>query len=311
MTPLRDLITITRPMLGFDLETTSTNPDQARIVEIGLEIMIPGQATEEYRTLVNPGIPIPHTATYGTPDGKYKGHGITDAMVADAPTFDALSGRLRDQFEGVDFAGYNIRFDLKVITAEFKRARRPWSYEGARVIDAFRLWQVVDPRGLGDAIAHWLPGEVHPDQAVCACVDTGDGTSMHGCPVHDRNAMPHNALWDTKMSTAVVAAQLLQCSQLPRDLQALHELCSPGWYDAEGKLQWKEGVLCFSFGKHRGVGLADVVREDRGYVARFIMNGDFSAKVKDVCALALRGLPLPAPNVGVTVPELGTDSEGE
>lgn len=266
MLTLPEVLPLTRPLLGVDLETTGTNPQYARIVELGLEIMIPGRPTKEYRTLVNPGVPIPPSATAV--------HGITDEMVRDAPAFAALADNLLKGFADADFAGYNVRFDLRMLAAEFKRSARPWDYEDACVIDAFRLWQVAEGRSLEHAVTRWLKGG-----------PAATTTPEKDMPPPDRDGQAHNALWDIKMTTRVIAAQLTACAHLPRDLRALHELCSPGWFDAEGKLQWKDGALRFSFGEHRDKPLQEV---PASYL-RWVLGKDFSRKIKDVCREALAG----------------------
>lgn len=249
---LTDVLVLARPLIGLDLETTGVNPQTSRIVELALEIMVPGKDTKEYRTLVNPGIPIPKEAS--------DIHHITDDMVQDAPPFEALADRLLKGFSGSDFAGYNVRFDLRIMAAEFRRAKRVWDYEDARVIDGFRLWQIAEGRSLEHAVKRWLPGE-------------------------DLEGDAHSALYDVKMATRIIAAELRGCSTLPRDLQMLHDLCSPGWFDAEGKLQWKNGELCFSFGEHKDKPLRSV---PRGYLD-WITKKDFSEKIKQVCRAAIRG----------------------
>ncbi len=259
---LTEVLSLTRPMLGLDLETTGVD-SSARIVEIGLEIMMPGRPVKEYRTLVNPGCPIPPDATAV--------HGITDAMVADAPTFEALADNLLKGFTGADFAGYNVRFDLRTMAAEFRRFRRTWDYEGARVIDGLRLWQVVEGRSLEHAIKRWLG----TPQGVAAREDLAASA--------DRADKAHNALYDVTHSTRVIAAQIL-AGDLSRDLDILHELCSPGWFDAEGKFVWKGDRLHLSFGKHRG----REASTEPGFL-QWMLRNDFSPKVKDACRLILAG----------------------
>jgi len=265
MKTLTEVLTLERPMLGFDLETTGTNPDSARIVEVALEIMAPGKPTREYRTLVNPGVPIPPDATAI--------HGITDAMVADAPRFEALATNFLIGFKSCDFAGYNVRFDLRIVAAEFARAGKTWDYEEARILDSFRLWQVIEGRSLEHAVSRWLGAGV----TTLAPQDE---------PVGERADGAHTALYDVRMATRVLAAQLHAYPDVPRDLQALHDLCWPGYYDSEGKLQWKNGQLCFSFGEHRGKALEAV---PTGYL-KWILGKKFSDKVKDVCRIALTGV---------------------
>src|SRR5437763_9701451 len=66
-----------------DLETTGGSPNSAAITEIGAVKVRGGQALGEFQTLVNPCTDIPPFIAVLT--------GITDAMVAGAPT---LSGAL-------------------------------------------------------------------------------------------------------------------------------------------------------------------------------------------------------------------------
>lgn len=63
--------------ISVDLETTGLDSTTDRIVEIGAIKFRQGKPVEEFSTLVNPGCPIPYSAT--------EVNNITDEMVADAP----------------------------------------------------------------------------------------------------------------------------------------------------------------------------------------------------------------------------------
>lgn len=272
MSSLRELLEpLERPILGFDLETTGTNKKTARIVEIGLEIMAPGEPTRHWRTLVNPTIPIPPGAT--------KVHGITDADVADAPTFASLAPSLVRGFTGADFAGYNIRFDVEFMAAEFARARVLWSYDQARLICGHRLWQVAQPRSLEDFAKAFMTDDER------AATSTG----------------AHNALGDVRWATSGIAGLLWHVvkddpSKMPAlgdgkqigksTVQVLHEVCWPDHYDADGKLRWRDGELCIAFGEHRDTPLR-VVPE--GY-RTWMLKKDFGTKVKDAVRDSLKGV---------------------
>ena len=76
------MLNLRRPLVVFDLETTGVNVTHDRIVEICLLKVFP-DFREEIRTYrVNPGIPIPAGATAV--------HGISNADVADKPSFKEL-----------------------------------------------------------------------------------------------------------------------------------------------------------------------------------------------------------------------------
>lgn len=290
---LHEVLHLERPLIGIDEETTGVQPKTSAIVELGLEIMIPGQPVKEYRTLINPMMPIPAAATAI--------HGITNEMVRGCrfcswpdnqhwrpdgdvdhdfkpwPTFVQIAEHLAKSLVGCDFAGYNVFFDLNQIAEEFKRAGKVWSFEGARIIDAFRMWQLAEGRTLTHAAERWLAAYSSDADIAASMGESAGGDSAH------------NALWDIKMSTRVAAAQLLNCDHLPRDIQQLHDLQWPGLFDAEKKLRWNDGELCFTFGEHRDKPLRYVVKNYPNYLTGFILKKDFSDKVKDACRNALQG----------------------
>jgi DNA polymerase III epsilon subunit family exonuclease len=91
-----------------DLETTGLDYKLDRILEIGAVRMVEGQAIAEFEALVNPGVALR--------DANVAIHGITDAMVAEAPPLrDVLPGFL--DFLGADpVVAHNARFDVNFLT---------------------------------------------------------------------------------------------------------------------------------------------------------------------------------------------------
>lgn len=264
---IHEVLTLTRPLIGIDEETTGVKAKTSGIVELALEIIVPGLPVKEYRTLVNPLMPIPASATAI--------HGITNADVQDAPTFKQLAQNLASGLTGCDFIGYNVRFDLEQLEEEFKRAGIAWTYEGARIIDGYRLWQLAEGRTLTDATKRWLEIEQPAGPTGNAVLEAN----------READGGAHNALWDIKMSTRVVASQLLKTS-LPRDLDTLHVMQWPGYYDHQGKLRWVKDEVCFSFGEHRDKPLRVV---PRGYLA-WVKRSDFNDTIKLACDNALKGI---------------------
>lgn len=94
----------------LDLETTGTGRS-CRIVEIAL-VRLDGQGriTEEWETLVHPGVPIPNAHI----------HGIDDALVAGAPSFAEIAGTLAAKLHQHVLVAHNLRgFDGPILEAHF------------------------------------------------------------------------------------------------------------------------------------------------------------------------------------------------
>ncbi|BCB25988.1 hypothetical protein SKTS_08740 [Sulfurimicrobium lacus] len=101
------------PLVFVDLETTGATAATDRITEIGIvEVSVEG--VSEWSSLVNPGVPISSFIERLT--------GISDAMVAGAPTFAELAEEVLARLQGRLFVAHNARFDYGFLRSEFKRA---------------------------------------------------------------------------------------------------------------------------------------------------------------------------------------------
>jgi DNA polymerase-3 subunit epsilon len=113
-------LVLEKPLAVIDLETTGTDPQSDRIVEIGiLKVTADGR---RFRLILrlNLEVPIPPAAT--------EVHGITDADVADEPRFADVADNLIAFLDGCDLCGFNLkRFDLRLLHTEFTRAGKPLS----------------------------------------------------------------------------------------------------------------------------------------------------------------------------------------
>jgi len=105
-------LTLTRPLVFFDLETTGVDPYNDRIVQLAAIKYFPDGQKTTHEWIVNPGMPIPKGAS--------DIHGITDDMVQDKPLLGDLTKDLATLFDGVDLGGYNVKnFDLAVLQAYY------------------------------------------------------------------------------------------------------------------------------------------------------------------------------------------------
>src|SRR5512142_192745 len=61
------------------------------------------------------------------------------------------------------------------------------------------------------------------------------------------------------------------------------------WIDPDGKIAFKDREACFTFGKHAGRRLRDLLGTDPGYL-RWILGENFSPEVKTVVSRVLFGM---------------------
>lgn len=130
----------------FDFETTglTLHPDadlkkQPHAIEFGAVLMSldDGSIIEEASILINPGIPISDEITKIT--------GLTDADVADAPTFKQVLPQLARLFKEAHCAvAHNLPFDRSILHGELRRAQVtdfPWPQHGVCTVGLYKeLW---------------------------------------------------------------------------------------------------------------------------------------------------------------------------
>jgi DNA polymerase-3 subunit epsilon len=100
-------------LVGFDLETTSPNPREAKPVSFALAFFEGRELTQGRAGLINPGVPIPPETT--------DIHGITDEMAQERGgdlqrSVEGLAAELvAASLTGMPVVGCNLRYDLTVI----------------------------------------------------------------------------------------------------------------------------------------------------------------------------------------------------
>lgn len=102
------------PLAIVDLETTGAHPVHDRVTEVAVIEVEDGEVRGEWSTLVNPECAIPGAIQALT--------GITNEMVAGAPTFGRLAQDLHERLAGRVLVAHNARFDYGFLRHEFARA---------------------------------------------------------------------------------------------------------------------------------------------------------------------------------------------
>ena len=242
-------LNLKNPLVFFDLETTGINISTDRIVEISYLKVYPDGREVSKTMRINPGRPIPPEATAV--------HKITDADVADCPTFKEVAPQIAADIEGCDLAGYNSnRFDVPLLVEELLRAGVTIDISRRKLIDVQTIFHKMEQRTLSAAYKFYCDKDLNDAHAAEA---------------------------DTRATYEVLKAQLDRYPQLKNDVAALAEFTSyTRNVDLAGRIVYNDqGVEVFNFGKYKGRSVAEVFRIEPSYYA-WMMNGDFPLYTKKV-----------------------------
>ncbi|MDG5492053.1 3'-5' exonuclease [Psychroserpens sp. SPM9] len=249
-------LNLTKPICFFDLETTGINITSDRIVEISILKVHPNGKEETYTQRVNPTIPIPPQVTLV--------HGISDADVADKPTFKEISKDVYQMIKDSDLGGFNSnRFDIPLLAEEMLRAEIDFDIKNTQSIDVQTIFHKMEQRTLSAAYKFY-------------------------CNKNLEDA--HSAEADTLATYEVLKAQLDKYEELENDTKFLAEFSSRKKFaDFAGFIAFnKDGDECFSFGKHKGKLVTEVLEKEPGYFG-WLLNADFPLYTKKVLtAIKLR-----------------------
>ena len=191
--------------IALDLETTGLNPDTDSIIEIGAVKFRGLEVLETYQRFVRPRSPIPIKITRLTT--------ISDADVADAPTFNALGADLARFIKSYPLVGHSINTDIRFLARNGLHINQP-------SFDTFDLGTLLVPQlsnySLSTLAAHLQIK--HPDA--------------------------HRALADADVSRQVFIALLDRLAELP--VSEIHMLAK-----MTEKLNWSVATLFGELAKRR------------------------------------------------------------
>lgn len=254
-------LSLKRPIVFFDLETTGTDPAKDRIIEIALIKLNPNGSRDRYVKRINPGMPIPAESSAI--------HGITDEDVKDAPHFKNVAKELHEWLKGCDLGGYNAaRFDIPLLAEEFLRVNVQVDFTERQIIDVQQIFFKMESRTLSAAYNFYCNKELN-------------------------NA--HSAEADTNATIEVLEAQLDKYPALVNDVKALHEFTNGDQFvDYARRMIIKNGEPVFNFGKYKGRKVTDIFKEEPQYYD-WMMNADFPLHTKQKITEILTRMKLQKP----------------
>ncbi|MDH6132514.1 DNA polymerase-3 subunit epsilon [Kitasatospora sp. MAA4] len=207
------------PLVGFDLETTGTDPAESRIVTAALVEAVGGEPVRTTCWLLDPGIPIPAEAQaiHGISDDQARTRGRPAAEAVEEIAA-ALCARLAD---GSPVVAFNAPFDLSLLDAELRRYGRPGLAErlvGRQVVP------VLDALVIDRAVDRYRKGS-RTLQRVC---------EIYGVELADAHEAAADALAAVRVAVALGERYPRELGELT--LAALHEQ-QVHWYR-----EWAEGL---------------------------------------------------------------------
>ncbi|KYG72534.1 MULTISPECIES: 3'-5' exonuclease [Roseivirga] len=265
-------LNLKNPLVFFDLETTGINIAQDRIVELAFLKVMPNGETEKKVHLVNPTIPIPEESAMI--------HGIRDEDVADKPTFKELAKNLAKFLEGCDLGGFNIvRFDVPLLVEEFLRAGVDFEVSQRKLIDAQKVFFLMEQRTLTAAYKFYCGKELE---------------GAHGAEAdNDATYEVFKAQIEKYNGQAVTDASGRDLGKIENNMASIHHLVASNMVDLAGRMVFNDkGVEVFNFGKNKGKPVADVLKREPGYYD-WMMQGDFPLDTKrKLTQIKLRGFQM-------------------
>ena len=242
---------LTKPICFFDLETTGLNISKDRIVEIAILKVFPNGNKESKTWLVNPEMDIPDEAVAI--------HGISNEKVADEPTFKELSKEIYNLIKDSDLGGFNSdRFDIPLLVEEMLRAEVDFDMKNMVSVDVQTIFHKMEKRTLAAAYKFYCDKDLTD---------------------------AHSAEADTTATYEVLLSQLDRYPELENNIKKLSEFSTRRQtVDFAGFIGLDDsGEEIFSFGKHKGTMVRDVLEKEPGYFS-WILNADFPLYTKKVLA---------------------------
>ncbi len=239
-------LSLQRPLVFIDLETTGINLATDRIVEVAIVKVLQNGTKLVKQKIINPQIPIPKSSS--------DIHGITDEKVKDAPTFKEVANEFKQFIDNADLSGYNSnRFDIPMLMEEFIRAGITIEMTNRKMVDVQHIFHMMEKRTLGAAYKFYCEKE------------------LNGA---------HSAEADATATWEILEAQLGRYEHLGNTLETILRFTGEEKFvDFARRFIMENDIEVFNFGKHKGRPVCDVLKAEPQYYD-WMMKGDFPLHTK-------------------------------
>ena len=254
-------LSLDRPLLFFDIESTGLNIATDSIIELSFVKVFPDG---EQRIKTWKIKPWDYEARRQRPIAPSASavNGVKDEDLADCPRFFEVVDEVVEWIGDSDLAGFNsTKFDLPMLAEEIERVRHYTGREPGinlhdrKMVDVQNIYHFKEPRNLKAAYRFYCGGEDF------------------------ENA--HTAEADTVATYEVLKGQLRMYDDLKNDVESLSCVGGrPRTVDYAGRLVYNDDhEAVVSFGKHKGKTAREVYFTEPSYFS-WIMNGEFTLDTK-------------------------------
>lgn len=240
---------IEKPLVILKVHTTGLDTTKDRIVAITIRKHDKDGGFKSGTRMINPECQISELAVAK--------HGITNEAVQNEKTFSQVGKNLFDFIGDADVAGFNIRFDLEILTEEFSRIGLDYKVYNRHVIDLHDAYMKSDPHSFASAIKKYVDpsfkdGIISTDRYTVLCED-----------LMGNMLRPNGENFFETLNTLGVNTRMLDVR---------------GFFGLDGN------KAVFNFGKYKGRLVSEVLQSDEGYYDW--MKSDKSGLPKETLALA-------------------------
>jgi DNA polymerase-3 subunit epsilon len=265
-------LSLSRPLVFFDVETTGLNVGKDKIIELALLKVNPDGSEKERVWRINPEIPISKEAEAV--------HGISNTDLKNEPVFAEVADEILSFLENCDLAGYNSnKFDLPLLVEEFLRVNKSFEVRDRKCIDVQNIFHKMEPRNLIAAYRFYCQKElVNAHQALA------DTRATFEILKGQLDKYEGEIYEDPKTKNSVkLENDVKVLSNFSREVRAV---------DFAGHIVFNENdEEVFNFGKYKGVPVKKVFTIEPPYYD-WMMKADFPLYTKEIISKIYRNLKM-------------------